>query len=188
MRIYPLFVNQYYGAVMERCRAISKLCSQTEDRIGAMNAAGADPDSVRLVTLSVQEIDHRREFFEEVRRLADLDRTSLVRRQSVDDSDDLLSAMFSAVIGGGAGGWDESASVGAVVGGMKEVAGAVSGRQAEQYGIGDQVARVSEAAARLQGELKAFQSERARLASSLQSRYPGQDWGMMQPVGRAPEK
>ena len=177
MRIYPLFVNQYYGAVMERCQAISQLCSQTLDHIGSMNAAGADPDAVQLMTLGVQAIDQQRDFFAELRRLADLNRTALVRRKSVDSLDEVLSGVFDSAIGGNAG---------AAATGLKEAAGAFSKRQAEPYGIGEQVARVAERAAQLQRDTAAYQADSAQLTAGLQAKYPGQDLGMTQPKQGAP--
>jgi hypothetical protein len=182
MRIYPLFVNQYYGAVMERCQAISQLCSQTLDHIGSMNAAGADPDAVQLMTLGVQAIDLQRDFFVELRRLADLNRTALVRRKSVDGLDEILSGVFGAAIEG------DAAASGAVVEGLKEAAGAFSKRQAEPYGIGEQVAHVAERAAQLQGGTAAYKAGHAQLAAGLKSKYPDQDWGMLQTGAGVPAK
>ena len=182
MRIYPLFVNQYYGAVMDRCQAISQLCDQVLDHIGSLNAAGADADAVKLMTLGVQAIDAQRDFFAELRRLADLDRTSLVRRKSVDDADEVLAGVFSSAIGGGA------SAPGEIAAGLKEAAGAISKRQAEPYGVGEQIARVAEKAAQVQGAAAAYQAEHDRQASSLRSRYPDQDWTMLQPVPGAPAK
>src|ERR1022692_2145808 len=153
MRIYPLFVNQYYGAVMERCQAISQLCSQTLDHIGSMNAAGADPDAVQLMTLGVQAIDQQRDFFAELRRLADLNRTALVRRKSVDSLDEVLSGVFDSAIGGNAG---------AAATGPKEAAGALSKRQGHPYGIGEQVARLAEGAGPPQSGPRSCRAARPR--------------------------
>ena len=182
MRIYPLFVNQYYGAVLERCQAISQLCSQTLDHIGSMNAAGADPDGVQLMTLGVQAIDQQRDFFVELRRLADLNRTALVHRKSVDNLDEILSGVFNSAIDGNA------AAAGAVASGLKEAAGAASKREAEPFGVGEQVARVAERAAQMQGGTAAYQAGRAKLGAGLRSRYPDQDWTMFQPGPGAPAR
>lgn len=179
MRIYPLFVNQYYGAIMERCQALSQISGQAQDRIAAMNAAGVDPAAALLAAHRGQVFGQWREFFTELRRLADLNRTALVRRKSVDDLDVMLSGVFSSAIAGSADGGNEDAAAAAAKG-LKAVAGAASGRQGEQYGIGDQVARVAELAAQLQGDAAACLSEHAGLAKDLQARYPDQDWGMLQ--------
>jgi len=180
-RIYPLFVNQYYGAVMERCQALSRLFGQAQDKIGAISAAGVDPAAALLAAHRGQVFGQWRDFFTELRRLADLNRTALVRRKSVDELDDMLSGVFGSAVAGSAGGAGESTAAGAVAGGLKEVAGAASRRQGEQYGIGDQVARVEEGAAQLQRDSAACQSEHDELAKSLKARYPDQDWGMLQP-------
>jgi len=178
-RIYPLYANQYYAAVMERCRAVSQLYSQALDGIGSLNAAGVDPAGVQVMTLQVQLLDQQRDFFGEVRSLADLNQTALVHRKTVDRLDDMLVKVFNSAIAGGAGGGPEDAA-GAVAAGLKEVAGAVSLRQAEPFGIGAQVARVSEHAAQLQHDAAAYQAERARLAADLKARFPNQDWGVIQ--------
>ena len=179
-RLYPLYVNQYFGAVMERCHAVSELCSQALDRIGVMDAAGIDPAGVQLMTLHVQLMDQQRQFFVELRRLADLDQSALVRRRSVDGADELLSGVFSSAMGAGAGVVGDAAAAGAVAGELKDAAGAVSKRKSEAYSVGDQVSKVAELAGRLQRDTAAFGVERARLAAGLRSKYPEQDWGAVQ--------
>jgi hypothetical protein len=179
-RIYPLYVNQYYAAVMERCRAVSQLYSQALDGIGSLNAAGVDPAGVQVMTLQVQLLDQERDFFGEVRSLADLNQTALVHRKAVDRLDEMLVRLFGSAIGGGPGGGRDDAAA-AVAAGLKEVAGAVSMRQGEPFGIGAQVARVAEHAAKLQHDTAAYQAERARLWGDLKARFPDQDWGAIQP-------
>lgn len=179
-RIYPLYVNQYYGAVTERCRALSQLYSQALDGIGSLNAAGVDPEGVQAMTLQVQLLDQQRDFFAEVRSLADLNQTALVHRKTVDRVDEMLVRVFNSAIGGAAGGGQEDAA-GAVAAGLKEVAGAVSAREAEPFGIGAQVARVAERAAQLQHDAAANQAEKARLTAGFKAKFPGQDWSMLQP-------
>jgi hypothetical protein len=172
-RIYPLYVNQYFAAVIERCRAVSELYGQALDGIGALNAAGVDPAGVQAMTVQVQLLGQERDFVAEVRSLADLNQTALVHRKAVDRLDEMLVKVLSSAIGG-AGLEDGAAAVSA---GLKEVAAAVPSRQAEPFGIGAQVSRLADHAAQLQHDAAAFQAERARLAGDLKARFPGQDWG-----------
>jgi len=168
-RIYPLYVNQYYAAVIERSRVMTQLCRQTLDDIGALNAAGVDPAGVQLMSVEAQAIDRRRDFFDELHRLADLSQTALVRRKAVDDADELLVGAFKAAVGGG--------DAAAVAGGLKDAAAAVSRRPGEPPGVAEQIARVMERAARLQQGVAADEAERSRLAADLRARYPGEDLG-----------
>jgi len=182
MRIHPLYVNQYYAAFMQRCQAIAQTYNQALDHIGSLDAAGVDPEGVQLMTSHVQLLDEQRDFYSELRSLADHNQTALVRRKSVDAADELLLGLFNAAIG------DAASAPAAVAAGLKDVAGAVSKRQAEPYGVGEQVAKLSERAVQLQRDVASYQTESVRLASSLQARFPGQDWSMYLAKQGAPGK
>ena len=171
VRIYPLYVNQYHAAVMQRLQAIIEPFNQALDRIGSLDAAGVDPEGIQLMTLHVQLITEERDFYAEVRSLADHNQTSMVRRKGVDEADDRLLAVFNAAIG------DAPAAPGAVASGLRDAAGALSKRQAEAFAVGEQAAKLVERASQLERDRASYLTESARLAADLQARFPGQDWG-----------
>jgi len=181
MRLYPLYVNQYYGAVIARCRAVSLYCSRALDDIGALDAAGVDPAGVQVMTLQVQVLDQQRGFFDDLCKLAEESQTALVRRKAVDEADERLVLALSA-----ASGWADPEAAGPAMGAMKDAAAAVARRPAEPFGVGEQVARVGELGAKLQDSAAACQAECARLAAGLQAKYPGQDWSAAQPAKGQP--
>jgi hypothetical protein len=182
VRIYPLYVNQYHAAVMKRLQAITELYNQALDRIGSLDAAGVDAQGVQLMTLHVQLLTEERDFYAELRSVADHNQTSLVRRKSVDEADERLLAVFNAAMG------EISAAPGAVGSGLRDIAAAFSKRGAEPFGVGDQAAKLADRAGQLQRDMAGYQTESAKFAASLETKYPGQDWGGYGPKPGAPGK
>jgi len=182
VRIYPLYVNQYHAAVMQRLQAIADQYGQALDRISSLDAAGVDPDGIQLVTDHVHLITEERDFYGEVRSLADHNQTSLVRRNGVDEADDRLVAAFGAAIG------DVAAAPGAVASALRDAAGDLSRRKDEPFAVGEQAAKLADRAGQLQRDRAGYQAESARLVAVLQARFPGQDWGAYAPRPAAPGK
>jgi hypothetical protein len=178
-KIYPLFVNQYYGAVYERCQALAQLCGQAQERIGAIKADGVDSAAVRLATVVQQAMGSKREFYAELGRLAALDRDALKRRHSTDAVDDFLLGIMDGSLDRLANCGDDDSVVAGVVGRLKEAADAASKRPDDKDAVVEQVAREAAAAAELQRGMVECRTERARLAADLRARYPDQDWSAL---------
>lgn len=181
-RIYPLFVNQYYGAAFDRCQALSQLYGQTQDRIAAIKADGVDSAAVQLMTLRQQTVDQRREVFVELGRLTALNRDALKRRHSTDALDEILLGIVAGSIETLAnGGGVDDAAMGGVLGKLKEAADAASKREADKDAVVDQIARETAAVTALQRGEAECQTERTKLTEVLKAKYPDQDWGVMVP-------
>ncbi len=181
-KIYPLFVNQYYGAAYDRCQALSQLYSQTQDRIAATKADGVDSAAVQLMTLRQQTVGQRHEVFVELGRLSALNRDALKRRRTTDALDEILLGIVSGSIetlanGGGA----DDAALGGDLGKLKEAADSASKREGEKEAVVDQIARETAAVTALQRGEAECRTERTKLTEVLKAKYPDQDWGMLLP-------
>lgn len=179
VRIYPLYINQYYAAAIKRYQAVSDAYNQALEQIGALDASGADPLGVQYVNLRVQLLTEQRDFFTGLHSLADHSQTALVRRESADPADDLVVRVLSKATGTGADG-EVIAEPVAAVAGLKDAAAAVAKRPPEPFGIGDEIAKLIDQAGQLQRDGANFQTEGAKLAASIRAKFPVQDWGMLQ--------
>lgn len=177
LRIYPLYVNQYHGAVLKRCQAISEAYGQALDRIAAVDAAKVDPAGVQLVTRRVQLLTEQRDFYAELHSFAAGNQMALVNRKKVDELDELLVGVFSSAISG---------DTAAVVAALKDVSGPVAKRQDEAYKVGDEAAKLAGLAAQLERDTAAYQADSAQMTAGLQAKYPGHDFGAAQPRQGAP--
>jgi hypothetical protein len=177
-RIYPMFVNDYYGSVFERCQALSQLYGQSQERIAAMNASGVDPAVVEMVGHRQQVMGQLRDFFDESGHLLALNRDSLLRRHNVDSMDEILSGVFAGVIepleSGGVA--EDAAVMEKALGGLKDAAGAASKRQVEKDTFAEQTAHMTADVTGLQRDIAAYQTEHSQLIPAIQAKYPGQDW------------
>jgi hypothetical protein len=175
-RIYPLFVNQYYGAVFDRCQALAQLYSQTQDRVAAVKADGVDSAAVQFVALRLQASGQRREVFVELGRLAALNRDALKRRRTTDSLDEILQGVAGGVVETLAVCGDDGAAAAGVLSKLREAADAASRRETDREAVAGQIAREAAAVAELQrGEADCL-AARVKLLSDLRARYPGQDW------------
>ncbi len=175
-RIYPLFVNQYYGSVYERCQTLAQLCGQAQDRIAAIKTDGVDSAAVQLATVAGQAMGNKRAFFVELGRLAALNRDALKRRRTTDAVDDFLQAIMDGSLDRLANCGDDDRVAAGVVSRLKEAADAAAKRQEDTDAVVDQVARGTAAAAELERGMVECRSGRAKLAADLKAKYPGQDW------------
>jgi len=177
-RIYPMFVNDYYGNVFERCQALSQLYGQSQERIAAINASGVDPDAVQLVGHRQQIMGQLRDFFDESGHLSALNRDSLPRRHNVDSMDEILAGVFAGVIepleNGGVA--EDATVMEKALGGLKDAAAAASKRQGEKDTFADQFAHLIADVTGLQRDIAAYQTEHSQLIPAIQAKYPGQDW------------
>ncbi len=178
-RIYPLFVNQYYGSVYERCQTLAQLCGEAQDRIAAIKTDGVDAAAVQLATVAGQAMGNKRAFFVELGRLAALNRDALKRRHATDAVDDFLLGIMDGSLDRLANCGDDDRVAAGVVAKLKEAAGAASKRQEDKDAVVEQVARESAAATELQRGMAECQSGRAKLAADLRAKYPQQDWASL---------
>jgi hypothetical protein len=183
VKIYPLFVNQFYGAVFERCQALSQLYGQARDGLAAVKVDGVDSAAVQTMTLRQQAMGQRREVFAALGHLAAVSRDSLKRRHSADGLDDELAALMAASVDklAGAGEFD-AAAAGTLLDQLGAASGEASMREAGKDGVADEITRVNSAVAELKRDIAQSGSERSKLAADLKARYPGEDWGALQPV------
>lgn len=181
-RIYPLFVNQYYGSVYERCQALSQICTQAQERIAAIKTDGVDSAALQLATVAQQAVGERRDFFTELGRLAALNRDALKRRHSTDALDEVLMGIMTGSIDAVANCGEDDAAVVGVVGRLKEAADAASKRLEEKDAVVDQLARETAAATELQRGMAECTAEHAKLATVLREKYPDQDWSTLAPA------
>jgi len=178
-RIYPLFVNQYYGSVYERCQTLAQLCGEAQERIAAIKTDGVDSAAVQLASVAQQAMGEKRAFFVELGRLAAVNRDALKRRRSTDAVDDFLLGIMDGSLDRLANCGDDEAVAAGVVARLKVAAEAASRRQEDRDAVVEQVARGSAAAAELERGMADCRSGRSKLAADLKARYPDQDWAAL---------
>jgi hypothetical protein len=148
--------------------------------MATINAAGVDPMAIRLVSFRERTIGQRRELFVEIGRLAELRRSALLRGQSADDSDKIMTNIFEGAAKGAAVG-PEAAIIGGIIGWLQGLGSVAEKRQQEKDAIGDQLAKLTATATQLQRDIIEYQTEHAQVITNLQAKYSDQDWNFMIP-------
>jgi hypothetical protein len=177
-RNYPDALARYFGALSQRCQALSRLYGQAQGQFAALNGAGVDTDAVRLVALRVTTIGQRRKEFVELDRLCQLRRDALLRGQSDEVLDSLVLGIGQGVVDGAAGG-PETAILGGLIGAVKSLLGEASKSQVEQDSIREQAEKLNASVADLSLSIVEFKTQRAALMAQLPARYPGPDWSFL---------
>jgi hypothetical protein len=173
---YPAALAQYYNAFIERGHVLENLYGKTLTQIAALNGGGVDTSAVAMVAVRERTIGDRRELFVEMGRLA-----ALGRQRLADDSfgnlvTDIVGAAVKAfAITGDTTGTTE------LMGAAKGLAGFASKGHADAEALSAQAGKVADAIDQLQRTVFEYQTAYAQLLTTVQAKYPDQDWGFMAP-------
>jgi hypothetical protein len=177
-REYPTDVIRYLNGLIERCVKLSALYGEAQGKWVDLNGSDADPDAVHLAVIREKTSAQRREFYLEMGRLAELDRDSLLHRQSADELDAILTAAFDAALNGKIFGPDGT-MMGGFVGLLSGAPGAVTKRHVEKETIDDEIKQLGTTATELEHDIVAYRDAHARVFTDIKARYTNQDWSFM---------